>query len=488
MKRIAKQLIAALVTTFLALGLSIGIAGAGSDMGGHDGDHKSNGSGVSQSLTQRAYTNQSGNSDQKNVQFIPVNFNASFLGKGGDMKPPTGMYGYGLGGECSRTCDDHFGKPSHGDDVTQKNEASPTNVRVNKAFTGQFAHQDQDVTVAHGSGGSHSCNDKCGNQKGDDKQYRPDGNHDRCEKCDHREAKGPHVSQDLDQSARTDQSGNSNQRNWQILPINANFGAPHSGGSAPWSGKDGKDCGCSDHKGKGYGRSGSEVTQKNEASPTNIRINEAETVQWADQDQDVTGKSSGGQDWHPRSNDCGCSQHGKDGGYDKPDQHGPDGSGVSQDADQHAGTDQSGDSNQENWQVAPINVNAPISVLSVGSNNGEVRQSNEASPTNVRENEAFTGQVAGQNQDVSQPAWGGGDGAVSQDGDQSSYTDQSGDSNQKNVQVLPINVNAPISVLSHGSNSDDVSQSNEASPTNYRSNEAGTFQGIGQSQAVGSLT
>ena len=70
------------------------------------------------------------------------------------------------------------------------------------------------------------------------------------------EAKSPHVSQDLDQSAWTDQSGNSNQENWQILPINANFGAPHGGGSAPWSGEDGKDCGCSDHKGKGYGHSG----------------------------------------------------------------------------------------------------------------------------------------------------------------------------------------------------------------------------------------
>ena len=161
---------------------------------------------------------------------------------------------------------------------------------------------------------------------------------------------------------------------------------------------------------------------------------------------------------------------------------------MSQDADQHAGTDQSGDSNQENWQIAPINVNAPISVLSVGSNDGEVRQSNEASPTNVRENEAFTGQIAGQDQAVSQPASGGSDGAVSQDGDQSSFTDQSGDSNQTNVQVLPINVNAPISVLSHGSNNDDVSQSNEASPTNYRSNEAGTFQVIDQSQTVESLT
>ena len=66
-------------------------------------------------------------------------------------------------------------------------------------------------------------------------------------------------------------------------------------------------------------------------------------------------------------------------------------------------------------------------------------------------------------------------------------TDQPGDSNQTNGQVLPINVNAPISVLSHGSN-DDVSQSNEASPTNYRSDEAGTFQVIDQSQTVESLT
>ena len=88
------------------------------------------------------------------------------------MKAPTGKDGYGPGGECSRTCDDHHGKPSHGGDVTQKNEASPTNVRVNKAFTGQFAHQDQDVTVAHGPGGSHPCNDKCGDPKGDDKKHR----------------------------------------------------------------------------------------------------------------------------------------------------------------------------------------------------------------------------------------------------------------------------------------------------------------------------
>ena len=81
MNRIAKQLIAALVSTFLALGLSIGFAGAGSDMGGHEGDHKSKGSGVSQSLTQKAYTDQSGNSNQDNVQFIPVNLNASSSGR-----------------------------------------------------------------------------------------------------------------------------------------------------------------------------------------------------------------------------------------------------------------------------------------------------------------------------------------------------------------------------------------------------------------------
>jgi hypothetical protein len=53
MKGIARQLAAALVTTFPALGFAAGAAGAGSQEGGHEGDHKSKSSGVSQSLTQQ---------------------------------------------------------------------------------------------------------------------------------------------------------------------------------------------------------------------------------------------------------------------------------------------------------------------------------------------------------------------------------------------------------------------------------------------------
>ncbi|HEY7106411.1 MAG TPA: hypothetical protein VH986_08420 [Acidimicrobiia bacterium] len=475
MKGIAKQLAAALVTTFLALGLGIGTAGASGSEGGYEQGHQPKGLDVSQLGSQRSYIDQSGDSNATSWQFVPVNFNGSFPHGGGDTEPPVkpGVTdGYGKDGECRSSCDVRGDKPSNGGDVRQTNDGSATTYRQDKAFVGQFLFQDQDVSAPHTTGHPQpGCDAKCDNDKGD-KDWKAEGP---SKDGKVHQAASPDVSQRGRQSSWIDQSGDSNATSWQFLPINANFGSSPPGEAGAWNGKDGQDCGCSS-RGKDGHPSG-DVEQTNDGSATSIRTDSAKVVQVLGQDQDVSG--SGGQTWQPGHDDCKCSDD-KDGGYE--DGHGPKGPSVSQDADQRSGIDQSGDSNAESWQVAPINVNAPIAVWSDGSNNGDVTQTNDGSATAIREDKAVVGQAAFQDQDVDhQPGDGG---QVSQEGDQSSKIDQSGDSDAESHQILPINVNAPISIGSHGSNNGDVQQTNDGSATTYRSNQAGTFQGLGQVQSL----
>ena len=145
-------------------------------------------------------------------------------------------------------------------------------------------------------------------------------------------------------------------------------------------------------------------------------------------------------------------------------------------------TDQSSDAYAETSQV---NVNAPISILSWNSNNGDVTQSNDATTTAVAANDNETAQWIDQGQSAStdgsscDPCGGSGDISQSQDGSNSNETTQSSSADASTSQV---NVNAPISILSWGSNNGDVTQSNSADTTAVAANQNDTTQGIAQDQ------
>ena len=126
-------------------------------------------------------------------------------------------------------------------------------------------------------------------------------------------------------------------------------------------------------------------------------------------------------------------------------------------------------------------MNVPISLFSVGSNNGSVDQYNQADTRSKSENGNETYQQADQRQDVSGKDGHGADGgkSASQKGSVSNGTDQDATSYAKTKQV---NVNTPISVLSFGSNNGDVHQGNDANTGSSSSNWNGTGQSASQSQ------
>jgi hypothetical protein len=124
-----------------------------------------------------------------------------------------------------------------------------------------------------------------------------------------------------------------------------------------------------------------------------------------------------------------------------------------------------------------VNVNAPISAFSVGSNNGDVKQGNDASTSAKSSNQNGTSQDLDQNQSVK----GRGNGDVSQDGKNSNSTSQNASSEAKTDQV---NVNAPISLFSVGSNNGDVKQSNDADTSASSKNQNWTDQNLDQNQKV----
>src|SRR5207244_461686 len=125
---------------------------------------------------------------------------------------------------------------------------------------------------------------------------------------------------------------------------------------------------------------------------------------------------------------------------------------------------------ESNAKTEQTNVNVPIAIFSVGSNNGNVDQNNKADTRSKSENGNETWQQADQNQNASGKGCCGSDGA-SQKGDVSNGTDQTARSNAGTKQV---NVNAPISVFSVGSNNGDVSQGNDGNTSSSSSNWNGT--------------
>jgi hypothetical protein len=236
----------------------------------------------------------------------------------------------------------------------------------------------------------------------------------------------PTAVQFADQAASTHQDADSYARSVQFLPINANVPVQFLG----------------------FGHNGGDTRQSNHSAAWSSAENEAWTGQSVDQDQHAKGGWSSGP--------------------------------AFQGAEQDAETKQDAESRATSKQIAPINVNAPIQVLSFGSNGGDTYQSNNSTAKSSAENEAETGQQAGQSQH-------GGSGPAVQGAEQDAETKQYADSSAQAEQFLPVNANVPVQILSFGHNGGDTQQSNNSAAGSSAENEAGTGQSIGQAQGVGGL-
>jgi hypothetical protein len=428
MNRKTRRLGAVLVSTFAALGLSVGTAAATEMQPPRHRDAD-----VSQELKQEADTDQTAESKAKSFQVIPVNANVPISGLAfdhGGMPNGKDSYGKDKPDRCDKC---GYGK-DRGNDVTQTNDASARSSAENQSVTVQYADQDQHVTTAPKPGYGHKPQPpKEHPSKGKPTNGYPSNGHPS------KGHGGGGVSQELDQDSDTDQYAKSEAESFQFVPINANV--PISVLS----------------KGSNNG----DVEQTNDASVRSEAENKSFTGQFAEQDQSV-GTSNPTWSRPP----CGCDAKGGD---------------VSQDLDQDADTDQYAKSEAESHQFVPINANVPISVLSHGSNNGDVEQTNDASAKSEAENESVTIQAADQDQTVSGPAASGG---TEQEAEQDADTDQTAKSEAESQQVLPINANVPISALSHGSNNGDVEQTNDASAESEAENESTTVQIGSQTQSV----
>jgi hypothetical protein len=273
-----------------------------------------------------------------------------------------------------------------------------------------------------------------------------------------------------DQAARTEQNAESSATSKQILPVNANVPVQILS----------------------LGFNGGETTQSNNSTAKSAAVNEAWTDQSIDQHQKVKGdhghkpegrkdheghKPEGPKGHEPKGRDCPEDHEGH-----KPD--GPKGhedpTPAFQGASQHASTDQNAESDAKSEQIAPININAPVQILSLGSNGGDTTQSNNSTAKSAAVNEAGTDQSASQQQAGPGPAFQG--------ASQHSSTDQNAESSATSKQILPVNANVPVQILSLGSNGGDTTQSNNSTATSGAANQAGTSQSVGQAQgALGGL-
>jgi len=184
---------------------------------------------------------------------------------------------------------------------------------------------------------------------------------------------------------------------------------------------------------------GDDVKQTNEASSTAVAGNLNLTEQKADQEQ--TGDS------------CKCKGDGE------------------QLIGQSAKSDQDATAIAATFQIKPTNSNTPVRVLSKGDD-GDVKQSNEASSTAAAANLNLTGQHADQTQ-----AGGSGLQAIGQ----SAKNEQEAFALGATFQIGASNENAPVRVLSKGDGG-KVSQSNEASSDALAANLNLTDQHATQTQ------
>ncbi len=157
-------------------------------------------------------------------------------------------------------------------------------------------------------------------------------------------------------------------------------------------------------------------------------------------------------------------------------------------------TQEATNTNETNQTAEPsaetnqVNVYAPIAVLSTGSNNGKVDQSNEADTKVVAVNENGTeqsidqDQTAGDDRDSCGKCGSESGGSQTQTAENNNTTNQNAEPSAETNQV---NVYAPVAVLSKDSNNGKVDQSNEAETTVVGVNQNGTEQSIDQDQTAG---
>jgi hypothetical protein len=268
-----------------------------------------------------------------------------------------------------------------------------------------------------------------------------------------------------DQAARTDQDARSFAKSEQIIPINANVPVQILS----------------------LGHNGGDTKQSNSSSASSAAVNKAGTEQSIDQHQKASYPK--GQYEVPKHD--GWNQHPPKGHGPKdrcPKAHGPEGHAPAppvQVADQHAWTHQDADSKAKSEQFLPINANVPVQLLSLGHNGGDTWQQNRSSAESFAGNQAWTDQSIDQHQSAPSKGGWGHDGGAFQGASQGASTDQQAESAATSKQILPVNVNAPIQVLSLGSNGGDTKQSNSSAAESAAANKAWTDQSADQQQAAG---
>jgi hypothetical protein len=139
------------------------------------------------------------------------------------------------------------------------------------------------------------------------------------------------------------------------------------------------------------------------------------------------------------------------------------------------------------------NVNKPFSFFTVGSNDGNVQQWNKAETESAAVNRNWTNQNVAQGQHVTSPQKSSDCGC--KQGDEKHHKhhrrDQNGNSTKQHAsssaETNQVNVNAPISAFSVGSNDGSVQQGNAANTNSVAANGNSTGQFLGQGQLVGGL-
>ena len=201
-----------------------------------------------------------------------------------------------------------------------------------------------------------------------------------------------------------------------------------------------------------------DVTQSNSATAIGAALNDNETTQSIDQSQ--TGASPAYSEDRTKKDDYGK------------------GSDYTQIAGQNASNRQYADADAVALQVKPSNESSSIRVLSPG-NGGDVTQSNSTTAIAAAKNDNDTTQSIDQDQ-----SGRGGSGDYLQVAGQDSWSGQGASADALAVQFGASNTNAPVRVLSHGSDG-DVTQSNSTKAIGLALNDNETTQSIDQDHVGG---
>jgi hypothetical protein len=147
---------------------------------------------------------------------------------------------------------------------------------------------------------------------------------------------------------------------------------------------------------------------------------------------------------------------------------------------QGTNTNQTDQQSQATAETRQLNLNVPISLLSPGSNAGDVDQSNRADTDVISANDNRSEQSIDQTQQ-GQVEGAGPVGRLQQDQAAANSNETSQDSSAE-ATTTQANVNVPIAILSPGANSGDVDQSNRADTYVVSYNQNDSDQSVDQTQ------